>query len=79
MNSMKRLHLLSFLLLARLFCGHSHAADRKPNLVIIYTDDLGHGDLSCYNPKPACQTPRIDHMAKEGVRFTDAHSPSTIC
>lgn len=50
-----------------------------PNIVILYADDLGYGDLSCYNPKAAYKTPRIDRMAAEGIRFTDAHSPSTIC
>jgi arylsulfatase A len=50
-----------------------------PNIVIIYSDDLGYGDLSCYNPKAAYKTPRLDRMAAEGIRFTDAHSPSTIC
>jgi len=56
------------------------AAKKKlPNIVIIYADDLGYGDLSCYNPKAAYKTPRLDRMAREGVRFADAHSPSTIC
>ena len=55
-----------------------HAAD-NPNIIIIYADDLGYGDLSCYNSECAYQTPRLDQMAAEGVRFTDAHSPSTIC
>ena len=50
-----------------------------PNIVIIYADDLGFGDLSCYNQKCAYKTPRLDQMAREGIRFTDAHSPSTIC
>ncbi|MCF7974457.1 MAG: arylsulfatase [Phycisphaerae bacterium] len=50
-----------------------------PNIVIVYTDDLGFGDLSIYNPKAAYKTPRIDTMAREGILFTDAHSPSTIC
>ena len=53
-------------------------ADR-PNIIVIYADDLGFGDLSCYNPKCAYKTPRLDKMAAEGIRFTDAHSPSTIC
>lgn len=52
---------------------------KLPNIVIIYADDLGLGDLSCYNPQAAYQTPRLDQMAAEGIRFTDAHSPSTIC
>lgn len=47
--------------------------------MIIYADDLGIGDLSCYNPNAAYETPRLDKMAEEGIRFTDAHSPSTIC
>ncbi|MEM7783660.1 MAG: arylsulfatase [Planctomycetota bacterium] len=50
-----------------------------PNILIIYADDLGTGDLSCYNPNCRYQTPRLDQMAAEGIRFTDAHSPSTIC
>jgi len=51
----------------------------RPNIIIVYADDMGYGDLSCYNPKSAYKTPRLDQMAREGVRFTDAHSPSTIC
>ena len=53
--------------------------DSLPNIIIIYADDLGYGDLSCYNAQCAYQTPRLDRMAAEGIRFTDAHSPSTIC
>ena len=65
--------------------GRAHAADAPkgpenlPNIVIIYADDLGYGDLSCYNSKAAYKTPHLDKMASEGIRFTDAHSPSTIC
>ena len=58
------------------------AADNNrslPNIIIIYADDLGYGDLSCYNARCAYNTPRLDRMAAEGIRFTDAHSPSTIC
>jgi arylsulfatase A-like enzyme len=54
-------------------------AAELPNIVIVYTDDLGFGDLSIYNPKAAYKTPSIDRMAREGIMFTDAHSPSTIC
>ncbi len=54
-------------------------AAEKPNIIIIYADDLGYGDLSCYNQACAYRTPRLDQMAAEGIRFTDAHSPSTIC
>lgn len=55
------------------------AAPALPNVIIIYADDLGVGDLSCSNSKSAYKTPRLDRMAAEGIRFTDAHSPSTIC
>ncbi|MBK1829922.1 arylsulfatase [Verrucomicrobiaceae bacterium R5-34] len=63
-----------------IFLSLSAAAFAKlPNIVIIYADDLGYGDLSAYNQKAAYKTPRLDQMAAEGIRFTDAHSPSTIC
>ncbi len=51
----------------------------RPNIVFIYADDLGIGDVSVYNPQSAWRTPRIDQMAAEGVRFTDAHSASSLC
>lgn len=62
-----------------LFSNASAFAQDLPNIVIIYADDLGYGDLSCYNPDAAYKTPRLDRMAAEGIRFVDAHSPSTIC
>jgi arylsulfatase A len=66
--------LISFVLL----CGQLLAA-AKPNIVFILADDLGYGDLSCYNDQSKVPTPRIDQLAREGMRFTDAHSPSTVC
>src|SRR5262245_42211288 len=50
----------------------------KPNIVIIYADDLGFGDLSCYGATRV-RTPNIDRLAGGGVRFTNAHSPSATC
>ncbi|BCX48732.1 arylsulfatase [Haloferula helveola] len=68
------------LVVAGIVAGPLFAADGKlPNILIIYADDFGYGDLSCYNPKSAYETPRLDRMAAEGIRFTDSHSPSTIC
>ena len=55
----------------------SRAAD-LPNIVLIYADDLGYGDVSCYGAK-AIQTPHVDRLAKDGLRFTDAHAPSATC
>ena len=54
------------------------AAKRPPNIVLILADDLGYGDLGCYG-HPAIRTPRLDRMAAEGMRFTDAHSSSGVC
>ncbi|MEQ9412019.1 MAG: sulfatase-like hydrolase/transferase [Fuerstiella sp.] len=53
------------------------AADR-PNIVIILADDLGYGDVGCYGATKL-QTPNIDRLAKEGRRFTDAHTASAVC
>ena len=50
-----------------------------PNILFILADDLGYGDVSCYNPESKVSTPHIDRLAAEGVFFTDAHSPSTVC
>lgn len=54
------------------------AAPRNPNIVLIYADDLGYGDVSCYGAT-ALQTPRIDRLAAQGLRFTDAHAASATC
>ncbi|MBT3272963.1 MAG: arylsulfatase [Spirochaetales bacterium] len=51
----------------------------KPNIVIVLADDTGYGDVSCYNPESLIDTPAIDKLASEGVRFTDAHSPCALC
>lgn len=50
-----------------------------PNIVFILADDLGQGDPGCYNADSRIPTPRIDRLAAEGMRFTDAHSPSAVC
>lgn len=52
--------------------------DKKPNVVIILTDDMGYGDISCYN-KNQIKTPNIDRLAAEGVRFTDFYVPTPYC
>ena len=59
-----------------------HAVDSKlskPNILILYADDLGYGDLGCYNPASKIPTPNLDRLATQGMRFTDAHSSSGIC
>ncbi len=59
--------------------GEGKAADAQPNILILYADDLGFGDLGCYNPKSKIPTPHLDKLASQGMRFTDAHSSSGIC
>ncbi len=58
---------------------HSAHASNKPNIVFIMTDDQGYGDAGSYNPESKIPTPGIDRIAREGIRFTDAHSPSAVC
>src|SRR5689334_7588782 len=71
-------------------CGHCrrHAAagnvaeaaqqTARPNVVVIMADDLGYGDLGCYGATKI-STPHCNRLAKEGRRFTDAHTPSGVC
>ena len=61
-----------------LVCVATCLAD-KPNILVILADDLGYGDVGCYNPESNVATPNLDRLAKQGMRFTDAHSPSTVC
>jgi len=50
----------------------------KPNILLIYSDDVGYGDVSCYGAHRVA-TPNIDRIAGGGIRFTNAHSPSATC
>ena len=59
-------------------CVSAPAAER-PNIVLILADDLGYGDPRCYNPESKIPTPNIDRLAQQGIRFTDAHTPSAVC
>jgi arylsulfatase A-like enzyme len=67
------------LLLALILVGSSSLAAAPPNVVVILADDLGWGDLACYNPDSRIPTPHLDRLAALGMRFTDAHSPSAVC
>ena len=58
--------------------GHAQAKHtKKPNIVLIYADDLGYGDLSCYGQNKI-QTPNIDRLAEEGMMFTDFYAGNTV-
>lgn len=69
--------LLALLLLVALLAHPTHAAS-KPNVVVLFADDLGYGDLGCYG-SPVIRTPHLDRMAAEGLRFTDFYSASEVC
>ncbi len=57
----------------------SSIAAERPNIVIILADDMGWGDPRCYQPDSKIPTPNLDRLAAEGMRFTDAHTPSSVC
>jgi arylsulfatase A-like enzyme len=75
---MKSRHPLLALLLLALAAVPAPGAER-PNIIVILADDLGYGDVSCYNPQSKISTPHLDRLAAEGMRFTDAHTPSAVC
>jgi arylsulfatase A-like enzyme len=60
------------------FCRADSTTPDRPNIVFIYGDDVGYGDVACYGATKV-RTPNIDRLAKEGLRFTDAHCTSATC
>ena len=64
---------------ACLFMGTPQTNAKLPNILLILADDLGYGDVGCYNSDAKAPTPHLDELAASGMRFTDAHSPSTVC
>lgn len=70
--------LAATVLIVFLVCVATDAGE-QPNIVLILADDLGYGDVGCYNEESKVPTPHIDRLAREGLRFTDAHSPCTVC
>jgi len=69
---------LSFVF-ACLLTALTAAAEQKPNIVYILCDDLGYGDVACFNPQGKIATPHMDSIAAEGMKFTDVHSGSSVC
>ena len=68
------------LLFSLLVAGFVYSADDQlPNVVIILVDDMGYGDPGCYNAESRIPTPHIDSLAREGMRFTDAHASGPLC
>jgi arylsulfatase A-like enzyme len=75
---MDRRHFLASLTSGILASRVSGQAETRPNIVLIYADDVGYGDLSCYGATRV-RTPNLDRLAGAGVRFTNAHSSSATC
>ena len=72
-------HLSPILVLAALsFSSLTAEENTPPNVVLIFADDLGYGDLGCYGATKL-KTPNIDRLAAEGRKFTDAQSSSAVC
>ena len=71
--------LLVFLLPLHLKANTPFAKNTTPNIVLLLADDLGYGDVGCYNSKSKAPTPHMDKLAGQGRRFTDAHSPASVC
>jgi arylsulfatase A len=78
-NMSRAMKLIAILLSFFACFWNSLRAAEKPNIVFILADDLGYGDLGCYNMDSKIPTPYLDQLASEGMRFTDAHSPSSVC
>ncbi len=71
--------IVTFACLLLACCSTAPEPQRLPNIVVLYADDLGYGDLGCYNPQSKIPTPHLDRLASEGLRCLDAHSSSGIC
>lgn len=69
-----------------LSCSSSVASDplsdklqQRPNIIVIYTDDQGYGDISALNPAAKFKTPNLDRLVNEGIAFTNGHSAASVC
>ncbi|WP_300602364.1 sulfatase-like hydrolase/transferase [Niabella sp.] len=74
---MKRSWLLTLVFSCCILCAFAQTASR-PNVLIIYTDDLGYGDLSCNGAK-VIATPNVDRLAQNGINFSNAHATASTC
>lgn len=68
-----------FVILFSIFFLSALQAQKQPNIVYLFVDDLGYGDVQVNYPEGKIPTPHIDHLATQGMRFTDAHSGAAVC
>lgn len=71
--------LLNAILTGGTILGQEKDGNSSPNIIYILADDLGYGDLKCFNPEGKIHTPNLDTMAANGIMFTDAHTSSAVC
>ncbi|MBT4887852.1 MAG: sulfatase-like hydrolase/transferase, partial [Planctomycetaceae bacterium] len=79
---MKHIRTLTYLILMGLFTytpNTGSAASKHPNVILVMADDLGIGDVSPTNPECKIKTPNLQRMADDGLVFSDAHTPSSVC
>lgn len=69
----------NLLILSSLIALVGGAQAKQPNILLILADDMGYGDVQALNPKSKIPTPNLNRLAREGMSFTDAHSPSAVC
>lgn len=79
MKSSLSLVLLTLAVLLSALPAQAERRALRPNVVFILADDMGYGDARCYNADSKVPTPNIDKLASQGMRFTDAHTPSSVC
>ena len=70
---------LKYFILLLAFSSNLFSVFEKPNIVILYADDMGVADVSYGDPEAKIQTPHLDRLASQGITFTDGHSSSGIC
>ena len=76
--NLNKLHVLG-ILFSVLISSFGCQQETPPNIIFVLADDLGYGDISAFSENNKIKTPNIDGLASEGIRFTDAHSPSAVC
>jgi len=78
LNLVKRVFAACFVIGMSFMAGCKQQEAKQPNIIVIFTDDQGYADLGCFGAE-GFETPNIDGLAKEGIRFTDFYVPANIC
>src|SRR5690606_16387207 len=60
-------------------CSTDKSESTLPNIIFVFADDMGYGDVSALNPDARTHTPAIDKMVGEGISFSDAHASASVC